>query len=1268
MVSQHNCFTFTRILTVAFALILGGTLARQIQGQEVTPARTTQTYSIQPAKLENVSTVLRQLFDGTPDVTISTQPANGQLIVTAPLTTQAQIASFVQRSGYQMASASTNTGSELRVRSQYDRPPQATPFVQQPTINNPQPATSNYQRTKDLGSGLTELEIKLNNLRGEALESGIVKLIGKRIPVSFTAEGALVMMTLPTNTEKKVSLQVYRNEGTAILRGQNDAASSWAEVIRAMDTPSHSDAYRTTLVSLRNASRENVEKALDPLRDIENSLAKRHVFEALKGVGENKKLRWSGDMAAMIFQPGDQPQPANDDNAVPPAPAEDDNTAQIVGQKPGQKPIEVPAEANPNNPQITISPEQDGGLIGPVQIEFLEGLDVIVVRGHKRDVERITNIINDIERLSVETQPVIEVRELLHANSEAVATIINELYESLLNTRYGQVSITALNRPNAILLIGREQSVAGIMQLIDKLDTPVGPAKALKVFQLEHLAATDAQTRLTEFFAEPTGLGTRIRVTSDSRSNALIVAASPRDMVEIEYLIKQIDVAQSKSTLKLEVVQLRNSVAEDLAPILQEAISGVPAAGTSNQNTRYPASSAVVRTAMLSFMTLDAKGKQIMQSGILNEVQVTADTRSNSLIIRAPENSMALIIALVKHLDAQPSAESQIKVFTVINGDATQLTTMLNELFQTVQSSNSQARNSNAFSVPGATAGGESSLIPLNFAVDTRTNSIIASGSATDLTVVEAILLRLDQDEVMGRKNTVVRLQNNRADLVAASLADLLGQINQLQTIDPSVVSPFQQLNREVIVVPDLFSNSVIISATPQYYDQVLKVIEKLDAQPPMVMLQVLIANVSLGDTEELGFELGLQDSILFDRSVVSSDTGSPGFNWNNQPLGNATNATSLATATAAGAQGLTNFSLGRTGAPGYGGFVFSAASDSVNVLIRALEQENRAEILARPQIMTMDNQPGFIQAGQRVPYITSTQQTNNGTINSTTLINTGIILSVTPRISPDGTVVMALQAERSDVGSDADGIPISINQAGQVIRSPRIDTQTATAVISARSGQTAVFGGLISNSTTVTNRKVPWVGDVPIVGRFFRYDSYVAARTELLIIITPIVIRNDADNEMLKRQEMCRMSWCLADVANVYGPEVLYGVDNGMPMDACVYCVNPDENPADVPEEIYPANQPPKSTAPLDPFPGPGPQVPPQSGSYLPPGTSQFYGPADGQLQPASMQSVEVQPLQYQRPVQQYMQEPVIQEPLPQQYMQAAPQRQPSVYPAPAR
>ena len=165
---------------------------------------------------------------------------------------------------------------------------------------------------------------------------------------------------------------------------------------------------------------------------------------------------------------------------------------------------------------------------------------------------------------------------------------------------------------------------------------------------------------------------------------------------------------------------------------------------------------------------------------------------------------------------------------------------------------------------------GESTLVPLRFAVDIRTNSIIASGSAGSLGVVEAILLRMDDSDVRNRKSLVYRLKNSFASDVATAINEFLRSERQVETQTQGLYSAFEQIEREVVVVAEPVSNSLIVSATPRFFDEIEKLIEKLDERPPMVMIQVLIAEVTLNNLDEFGIELGLQDSLLFDRSLLS--------------------------------------------------------------------------------------------------------------------------------------------------------------------------------------------------------------------------------------------------------------------------------------------------------------------------------------------------------------------------------------------------------------
>ncbi len=173
--------------------------------------------------------------------------------------------------------------------------------------------------------------------------------------------------------------------------------------------------------------------------------------------------------------------------------------------------------------------------------------------------------------------------------------------------------------------------------------------------------------------------------------------------------------------------------------------------------------------------------------------------------------------------------------------------------------------------------------MPLRVSVDTRSNSIIVSGSKSDLEVVEVLLWRLDEEGVKTRKTEVVWLRNSNAQDVADAITQFLTTQRtniQQQLLAGAAITTLEQVDQEVIVVAEPTTNSLIISATPQYYEQMMQVIERLDRRPPLIMVQLLMAEVQLDDTFELGAELGLQDSLIFDRNTATGGTlNSPAFN-----------------------------------------------------------------------------------------------------------------------------------------------------------------------------------------------------------------------------------------------------------------------------------------------------------------------------------------------------------------------------------------------------
>jgi hypothetical protein len=261
--------------------------------------------------------------------------------------------------------------------------------------------------------------------------------------------------------------------------------------------------------------------------------------------------------------------------------------------------------------------------------------------------------------------------------------------------------------------------------------------------------------------------------------------------------------------------------------------------------------------------------------------------------------------------------------------------------------------------------------------------------------------------------------------------------------------------------------------------------------------------------------------------------------------------------------------------------------------------------VLSRPQIMTLDNQSAFIQVGSRVPRVTGVATNETGQTAAVVDENVGLILGVTPRISPDGLVVMLIDAERSALGPEAEGVPISISATGDVVRQPVINTTTASTTVAAVSGQTIVLGGLITKNKSVTKRRVPLLSDVPVLGNLFRYDAEVTGRTELLIVMTPHIVRTREDAEVVKQIEAARMSWVLADAEKIHGSLGLAqrGLDWHGVETITVY---PDMDPAGT-KPLMPIPEGPglPGTAPGAVVPGPvTPGVVPPVPQPLPPGT----------------------------------------------------------------
>ena len=956
--------------------------------------------------------------------------------------------------------------------------------------------------------------------------------------------------------------------------------------------------------------------------------------------------------------------------------------------QPQQPPANAQPQPMPGTQVVPVQPQDSSAGIqaiianfrGDVQIQAVPELGIMILRGNQADVDALVKIIQQIQTQTAGMAPQIHLLLLEHVNSETLAELLRSVYEQLgiISTRTGQprqqVSFIPIARPNAVMILAPKVQLDSIIDLAVKLDQPLDPETDTQVFHLKHAIASQAATALQNTFqaaAAPTGTGAaaatpaalqpRIQVVPDIRTNSLIVQARPNDMKQVVLILSEIDSPGPGAVNKMRVVPLKNAVADELANVITSTIQGLlnpptvtgqPPQGQVQQQQfgqagQGPQELRDVKAVALEFLSEVGGLEKTVRSGILADIRVTPDIRSNSLIVSAPEVSMDMMLALIQQLDQPTSTVAEIKVFALENADAASMIELLTTLFEPADDANQPG-----VQIVGA-EDASSGLIPLRFSVDIRTNSIIAIGGGDALRVVEAILLRLDESDVRQRQTTVVKLRNSPATEIAAAINLFLQSQRDLAAIDPELVSNIELLEREIIAVAEPVSNSLLISATPRYYEEIQRLIQKLDEEPPQVVIQALLVEVALDNTDEFGVELGFQDDILFDRSTtlaenlltisqtntspngvqtttqqIVSQATTPGFRFTDPGLGLGQNVS--AAPELVGGQSISNFSLGRLNNElGFGGLVLSASSNEVSLLLRALAARRQVHILSRPQIRTLDNQVAQIQVGQQVPIVTGfTPPTATvGAYPLVTQDSAGIILTVTPRISPEENIVMEVVAEKS--AFTGAGVPLFVDPTtGNTIESPIKDITTARTTVGVPNGQTIVLGGMISKNDETLERKVPWLGDVPYLGLPFRYDSTRTRRTELLIFLTPRIIRGDADSELIKQVESERMHFIQEEVEEIHGP--LYSIPGplGYPgwMDGFEDCPPGTEvlpgMEGTLPYERNTVPTPPPAVPPGAPYSPPAPangHAEPMSGKLDDPGVPTSIVPAGGFRQTSS-------------------------------------------------
>ncbi|MFF8801543.1 MULTISPECIES: type II secretion system secretin GspD [unclassified Methylobacterium] len=285
-------------------------------------------------------------------------------------------------------------------------------------------------------------------------------------------------------------------------------------------------------------------------------------------------------------------------------------------------------------------------------------------------------------------------------------------------------------------------------------------------------------------------------------------------------------------------------------------------------------------------------------------------------------------------------------------------------------------------------------------------------------------------------------------------------------------------------IVADEANNSLVISATRDQYDKILRILGRLDAMPTQVLLETVIAEVTLNNDLRFGVQWFLNNG----RSQFN--------NVQKDTFGNGS---------VSGTQALIKAAAG--GVPGFN-YLLNAAD--FNVVLNALQGVTRVNVISSPNITVLDNRTAKLQVGDQVPIVQQTGQSalsaNAPILNQIEMKDTGVILSVTPRVNKNGLVVLDINQEVSDV----------VKTTTSAINSPTIRQRRVATSVAVSDGHSLAIGGLVQEKAQIVNEVVPVLGDLPVVGPAFRNRVDERVRTELIVFIRPKVIRGTAEADRI--------------------------------------------------------------------------------------------------------------------------------------------------------
>lgn len=354
----------------------------------------------------------------------------------------------------------------------------------------------------------------------------------------------------------------------------------------------------------------------------------------------------------------------------------------------------------------------------------------------------------------------------------------------------------------------------------------------------------------------------------------------------------------------------------------------------------------------------------------------------------------------------------------------------------------------------------------------------------------EAIQI-LPASEVPPERNiNIYYLQNASADEMAKLLAGLVTRPTAPAAPGRAVIRTPGEFEGNIQITPDKATNTLIITATPRDYKMLKEIIEKLDVKRRQVYVEAVIMEVGQDKLRELGTEIGAAAGYVTpdnDLTVVGSFNQAPDLT------------------------ALSNI-------PG-----IELSTVNIQAVLKVLQNMADVNILSTPQILTTNNQKARIVVGQNVPFVTGSSQVTGGvTQRAVSRQDVGVTLELTPEILEGSKVRLDIRQEISSLVETAESVLVEIG--------PTTNKREATTSVIVGDHQTVVIGGLMRDDLTKSTRKIPLLGDIPLIGWLFKFESKRNSKTNLLIFLTPHIVQDAEDLEQIRQKKSDEMKKAMVD------------------------------------------------------------------------------------------------------------------------------------------